>query len=615
MVPPTTAAPPPVLKPAVELNVSKAPASAALGQAKDSAPKLSVQDSNQLMAYLKDLRGLNHSFQKHIQNTLAKDDFVDLSLCFESYKQQHATLKNQYQSVVGLLESENLPSQSGSSLSTAKKETIKPVAQASNTTLGATTFSKLAAPQQQQKQQEPPKPTFSIPFAQPTSATAPVTKTKTSEEPQKDPVVATPFKGLGTPQKPAETPKHGHIATSIDLTDDVNDDKVNEASVGTPTPQFPFGKTETPAAEKKETGGSHILFGQQKEGTPSTFSFFKPPSKDSPSPAFNFTQKVTEKEGVKEETSKPPVLPAFTFGQPPGKSTDEAKPTSTLSTSFGLVETAPTSKPLPTFSGFGTKPFSEGGTGSTPFPFQPPSKSEDTKKETPFSAPFSTSFNFSTTGAASSVTAPTGSGLFGSPAGATSTVGFGQSAFGAAATPKPSISSTGFTFGSMAPSFGGSAFSSSALATAHGSESKTEGDGGDDEGEEEELPKEAQIGDALLTSSAGEEGEDTRFSVRGKVHKIGEDGSWVLLGVGLFKINVNPKTSKTRLLLRNDLGNILLNVFLFPQMQPTLVGEAQVRFAAVLGPDQKLTPLMVRFKKAEDAKKCTELIQALKTGA
>jgi nucleoporin NUP2 len=129
------------------------------------------------------------------------------------------------------------------------------------------------------------------------------------------------------------------------------------------------------------------------------------------------------------------------------------------------------------------------------------------------------------------------------------------------------------------------------------------------EGEDDEVPHEEQVGDALMAGKAGEEGEVTLYSVRSKLRKF-VNSAWELIGVGLLKVNQNQATKSSRIILRSESGKVLFNVSIFAGM-PVDLKDTSVNFSASLTPGS-LTSISAKVKQKQDATALVDAIQKAK---
>ena len=394
-------------------------------------------------------------------------------------------------------------------------------------------------------------------------------------------------------------------ATSVNVTSEPILPPLPIASTTAPI-SVSFGKKEPVAPKEIEKDSEHA---------PATNGFkipafsFAPPSTEPkvslPSTPAKPTETFAFARTSKETTASP-------FGFPAGNAKKDSTP-SVSGFSFGMDKNeekvgAPvfnfTSTPVPsTPAADKVAPVPSFGTsaafsfGSTPF-----KKEEETP---PIVKPAVSAF--ASIGAGAS-TAPafafgqsaTASTSFGSTAfGSTS---FGSSAFGSSAL--NSLSTKPFSFGAPA--------STSILPTPTptNQSEETGQEQGDQEGDA--MPPEAQLGDSLLTSTAGEESETTLFSERSKIYQF-DQGAWVVLGLGLLKVNQNTETHKSRLILRADSGRIHLNASIFKQMSAT-VTDKQVKMSVSLEAG-KMTTLSARFKTEQQAQALVDAIDKVKENA
>ena len=122
------------------------------------------------------------------------------------------------------------------------------------------------------------------------------------------------------------------------------------------------------------------------------------------------------------------------------------------------------------------------------------------------------------------------------------------------------------------------------------------------------MPPEEQIGDSLLTSSAGEEEESSLFSDVSKVH-VFDEGAWKLVGRGFLKINQHKTTKKSRMILRGDTGKLFINANLFKQMTVS-TKDSSVLFSLIV--DGKLKKYTAKLKTADLAQSlCLEIEKAV----
>ncbi|KAJ3410608.1 hypothetical protein HDV05_003558 [Chytridiales sp. JEL 0842] len=174
------------------------------------------------------------------------------------------------------------------------------------------------------------------------------------------------------------------------------------------------------------------------------------------------------------------------------------------------------------------------------------------------------------------------------------------------ATSKPLFGSgTPFSFGSL----------SSAPAPAPVAAPKlADNEGGDGEGDDDDIVHEEQIDTAKLMRGEGEEGEETLMEVRTKAFTFDtsdadkKNWKWTDFGVGLIKINKDKDSEKARLLLRADgSGRVRLNCYIFDGMKAELQGPKAIGLMAMI--ENKLTKLLLRMKEPSDTSKFLELLK------
>ncbi|KAJ3013230.1 UNVERIFIED_CONTAM: hypothetical protein HDU68_000814, partial [Siphonaria sp. JEL0065] len=220
------------------------------------------------------------------------------------------------------------------------------------------------------------------------------------------------------------------------------------------------------------------------------------------------------------------------------------------------------------------------------------------------SVPTSGGFSFGATPSTAALAA-TGGFSFGSAAPASTTSTF--SGFGSLAAPTAPTTTTTATpsFGGFS-GFGGLSSNPSTIAPA-------ETTNGDDD--DEPTPDE-QIDQETLMRGAGEESEQTLYSVLTRAHVYdAANKKWADVGKGILKINQNPETKKSRLILRADgSGRVLLNVAVFSGMGVKVETAAKsVSFMAV-GEGAKLNKYLVKVKDIGAAQAlCGEIEKVVKT--
>jgi nucleoporin NUP2 len=263
---------------------------------------------------------------------------------------------------------------------------------------------------------------------------------------------------------------------------------------------------------------------------------------------------------------------------------------------------APPVPPVTGFS-FGSAPFSFGTTSnSTSGGFKFGSTQSNTPAVTAAAAPpVSTTGGFkfgstqSTTPAVTAAAAP--------PVSTTGGFSFGSTQSTTPAVTAPLSTTGGFSFGSTqstTPAFTMTAPKINTVpATPANAEAEEDGEDG--------VPKEEQIGDALMSGGAGEEHEATTYEVRCKLFES-VDKEWKSKGIGLLKIKKDKASGKSRVLVRADgSGRILLNAGIYGSMPVHAVGDTQV--SIVMQPADKLVTFLVKVKTKEFK---NELVDALK---
>ncbi|KAK9452177.1 uncharacterized protein V1518DRAFT_444673 [Limtongia smithiae] len=410
-------------------------------------------------------------------------------------------------------------------------------------------------------------PTPAAPISAPTASTpTPTTDGPTNAATNSDKPML-PFPGIDTKPPTAESPmKFSGFGTKT-----------------APSGASPFGFT-APASESSATKPTSP-FKFNVQGSP--FSFSAPSTSDSISAPFKFNSPAPSKPATPTEstTSTPVPAPAPAPASVPSFNFSLPKPIATPSS----PGPAPT---LPSFN-FGTSGASNVWTPDKPIKFGSPSSAADsTEKSTespsvkPLISPFggfnnplgslkpvgsasqslpppSVGFSFLGSGTSTTTTGPSAfslsGGFSGSTAGnsssSTSSL-FSAAAAGKISTPTPSV----------AP-----ATAAAPTAQTPSQESVANGDA---------MPLEAQI-NLSEEKGPGEEDEDVKFNGRARVYQYksaeekkaealndeGKSGEFKSgfegIGVGPLRILHNPKTSKSRIIVRSDgVGRILLNVWL-----------------------------------------------------
>ncbi|CAM9860571.1 unnamed protein product [Discosporangium mesarthrocarpum] len=86
--------------------------------------------------------------------------------------------------------------------------------------------------------------------------------------------------------------------------------------------------------------------------------------------------------------------------------------------------------------------------------------------------------------------------------------------------------------------------------------------------EEDAMPKEKP---AAMARADGEEDEEVTLEVRAKLYRFSkEERTWADLGVGKLRLMRNKSTDNRRIVLRNDMGKVVLNVATYQGMNVTL---------------------------------------------
>lgn len=519
------------------------PAASKSAEAKASAftPSLANPPPEGEVSYYTSIRGLNTSILAFLTTTLENDAFTNLG-----------------EVLPGLVEQYNKHLKDASD-----KAGWKPASSSTSSTVP-------------QKAEEPKKTGFSMPVPPATGFSMPAApsggfafggqSTATKAQPAstgKGFTPSLPASGASASAspfsfgaKPAETPKKPSAAVTK-MVEDVlaekpeeeapEEKKSEEKKNETPAKAFSFsfgGASSTPQSTEKKSGAGLFSFAPSGPLHPST------PDSKSFSPSTN----------IQNASSSTPPAKLGKFG--PGGSAPQ------LSFGGATATGTPSSTPGATKAGFNFGAPSSGGAGfsigsGVPFPSESkvtPGGDKPAPAASPFSfsTPASTekkddksapSFSFGSTSIpAASKPASTGFS-FGSAAAPTSSFSFGVKApastfsFGA----KTDTTST-FT-----PSFGQTPASTSTPAPASITESSTEAASEETaEGSGEPSVNLAEEG------GAGEEGEDTLFQVRTKLHKL-DNGKYVSVGLGQLKLKQNKETGKRRLLLRTDgNGNVVL---------------------------------------------------------
>lgn len=589
----------------------------------DAPVSLTPSESDSLTSMAKDIRGLNLSFQRHLASILEKDCFADLSLVLgNEYASHWKRITEKYSNVAKFLKSGASSSIAVDSIGGMVKASKEPESKnapsfgftkpsATNGTVPPPAFSFQPKGDTEMKDLSSGStlPTFAFGAGLPVPEKKKETTVVTAPEKEKE--ISMPI-GSSDTKKEAALPSFPFGGASTTT--------ISDTKKETTIPTLPFGGASAPLIEsKKDTPISAFAFGASLTETKKKEDVSSVPAPAVPS--FSFVPKTTI--APLEDTKKDFVAPSFRFSSSAPSSAPETPkkessfvPPPVSAFSLGGSGTTTPSKP-PAEAGAAApafKPFAF----ANPIGFNGIKKADlndaDTKeKESKAPAPsFSTPFK----------SAPAFGGF-----GTASTDGGSGSAmpsfsFGSAATPsvtqKPPAPGFSFGGGSSTPfasgtaGFGSGTTGFSFTASAPSSTPALTGTTGTEEDGEEgdHMPPEAQLGDALLTASVGEENETTLFSVRARVHKF-VDGKWDSVGLGLLKVNQLKDSKKARLLLRTEAGQVLLNVSVFPEMNVSVVDKS-LKFNAALDVGGKLTQLTARVKEGTDAVKLYEALEGVK---
>lgn len=324
-----------------------------------------------------------------------------------------------------------------------------------------------------------------------------------------------------------------------------------------------ISSSESESEVKAETEATKLSF--NFGSTAATAAFTEKPAEkavESTEKAIESTEKAVEEIAEKETVAKP----AFSFGAP--------------SAAVAVTSEMPAFKPF-TFGSSASATATAtsnvtGSSSSSPAPFK--SFSFGSKAETPSSSSGG-GFSFGVT--EKPVETP-------------------KFTFGSGSTPLPS-----FSFGAPSTTSGFS-FTLPTTATATATTKNDQSDDGGDEipAEEAESFNLTRINSEQLKTGAGEENETCQHEQRCKVFMMDPVGSWIDLGVGIFKINrYNTETGKSRVLCRSEgNGKVILNALVsVPGMNVSSTeGKKEVALLAV-GPEGKLVKYLIRVKTLEQA--------------
>ncbi|KAK9473536.1 uncharacterized protein V1510DRAFT_414307, partial [Dipodascopsis tothii] len=177
----------------------------------------------------------------------------------------------------------------------------------------------------------------------------------------------------------------------------------------------------------------------------------------------------------------------------------------------------------------------------------------------------------------------------------------------------------GFSFGSAnsdAPKpLSGSVFGSTPAAPAPAAPAAAASATGGQDGAEEETKNDPQIN--LAEKGPGEEDEDAILEGRTRLYHLNEAKSFVVLGVGVYRVLKHKDTNKCRVILRADgSGRVLLNHPLSKSVHYTVNNNA-VRLANVtMIPGQvepKIDSYLLKVKTVDDAEKLSAVLEENKT--
>ena len=184
--------------------------------------------------------------------------------------------------------------------------------------------------------------------------------------------------------------------------------------------------------------------------------------------------------------------------------------------------------------------------------------------------------------------------------------GFGKtaappSAFSSSSTetstlPKPAASSAFSSSSLMSNPFSSFGAAPAPLTQASSGANENDGEeGGDDEAEPILEPEKVERNP--------DDKDEVLHEVACKLFRFAkETNEWKDVGKGSLKVTRDPDTKKTRMLVRNAMGKVSLNVAFYKGMSFTKTGAAGIRFAAVYGnEDNKLQSLLMKLKPADVA--------------
>ncbi|KAG0286836.1 hypothetical protein BGZ98_004939, partial [Dissophora globulifera] len=114
---------------------------------------------------------------------------------------------------------------------------------------------------------------------------------------------------------------------------------------------------------------------------------------------------------------------------------------------------------------------------------------------------------------------------------------------------------------------------------------ENDGDNDQAEGEDNTFGASVYSNADQIDVQTGEEEEITIYQTKGKLYAdIEKNLAWKERGKGTFKVNVSRKDTKSaRLVMRTDgVLRLILNVAIFPEMNPSVTGDRYVRFVGVV---------------------------------
>ncbi|EPZ34884.1 hypothetical protein ROZALSC1DRAFT_30369 [Rozella allomycis CSF55] len=162
-------------------------------------------------------------------------------------------------------------------------------------------------------------------------------------------------------------------------------------------------------------------------------------------------------------------------------------------------------------------------------------------------------------------------------------------------TDKPFLFGSSNSTPQLSFSFGTNNNSSSGFTFGAKVDKKEENDDEIPQGEEESFLNK-RSNDELIKTGEGEENEEVLCESRSKIFQLKENNEWSDLGVGIFKVNRNKETQKSRALFRSEgSGKVLFNYYLPSFICSYNQGKKEIHIALFTG-DTKPTKYFVRFK-------------------